>query len=119
MIIYFLAWIARSKNSQNKAWCKYCKCDIQAHTTMLKNHAITDKHIQTVETAKLISKSMPSIETCMSSLSFTDQIKSSELILASYIASSRKAFNASDSMVNVFKAIAKKDHVVKNIKVLC
>lgn len=61
----FSSWICKSPNSENKAYCNACNCEVSGSVTLLLRHTKTGKHLKntargTGETAKKESFVWPS-----------------------------------------------------------
>lgn len=108
-------WLAPCQDDSKRAWCKYCKCSLNARVNDLKDHAGTEKHDKSVKAAKnpVPSSSM----TLFTKPPVSDEQKVAELKVAAFIASSGIAFRQVDNFVSLLKSIIKKDIIVKDMKV--
>lgn len=45
----FSSWIRRSPNSENKAYCNACNCEVAGSVTLLERHSSTSKHLKNMQ----------------------------------------------------------------------
>lgn len=45
----FSSWIRKSPNSENKAYCNACNCEVAGSVTLLERHKNTSKHIRNLQ----------------------------------------------------------------------
>uniref|UniRef100_A0A915HL82 U1-type domain-containing protein n=1 Tax=Romanomermis culicivorax TaxID=13658 RepID=A0A915HL82_ROMCU len=108
------SWIASVPNNSSKAWCRYCKRELNPRLSDLKDHAKTQTHRQAVAHAANFGNCLI---TNHAKAPVPDVQKVAELRLASFIADSSIAFRQSDMLISLIQTLFKKDEVAKKMRV--
>uniref|UniRef100_A0A915I1T0 U1-type domain-containing protein n=1 Tax=Romanomermis culicivorax TaxID=13658 RepID=A0A915I1T0_ROMCU len=106
------AWLAPVAKKLNKAWCKYCKCQLTAHSADLKSHAKTEKHQKAVKEAVVTSSFSITHHV---NIKPSEERKIAELKIATFIADSSIPFRPLDLLIDLMKLIFKKSEVARNL----
>jgi len=110
----FLDWLAPVAKNPEKAWCKYCKCQIAARSSDLKDHTKRGKHLDAAKEA--MKDALPNILNHLRP-AIADEQKVAELKVAAFIANSSIAFCNVNCLINMITTLFKKDNIAKNMKV--
>ncbi|CAG5051948.1 unnamed protein product [Parnassius apollo] len=109
----FAGWLTNVEGQASKAFCKLCKCSLQAHKKDLSNHANCKKHQEAFKFSQL-GNSSKKINTFFNK-NITFERKVSELKIAAFIAK-HCSILAADHLGVLISALDKSSSVLSDLK---
>lgn len=114
LFFYFVGWLTVCMGDNTKAWCKACKCTLNAHKKDLIEHGKTKKHDQSIKRSVIVGHS--SKITNFFNNPIEEPRKIAELKIAAFVAE-HYSIKSVDHLGVLIKELDPASSVLKELKI--